>query len=204
MTLKLIMKHMGSCLPDQPFDAEIVSEENRIDIRLMEFDSSLFVSFVLSLESDLLIRAYADDDEGWTPIQPTWQLRVILGEIEYEARVVKLSSLGAGSRFSVTLTEFQPITRDYKITVNERLTRDPVFATELATETSERLRPPPNYTSWLDYAVDCMDTRSLEQAELWIDDPAQRYWPEGTTRRQMEQAVKIELAELRAQADVSK
>lgn len=63
-----------------------------------------------------------------------------------------------------------------------------------------KLSPPPGYTSWLDYAVDCMDTRSLEQQELWIDDPAQRHWPEGTTSEQMQQAVRDELAELRARA----
>lgn len=63
-----------------------------------------------------------------------------------------------------------------------------------------RLPPPPGYSTWLDYAVACMDTRSLEQEYLWIDDPAQRHWPEGTFREQMEQAVKEELAELRARA----
>lgn len=63
-----------------------------------------------------------------------------------------------------------------------------------------RLCPPPGYASWLDYAVDCMDTRSLEQQELWIDDPAQRHWPEGATREQMQQAVTDELAELRDRA----
>lgn len=59
------------------------------------------------------------------------------------------------------------------------------------------LVPPPGYSSWLDYAVDCMDTRSLEQEDLWVDDPAQRRWPEGTTREQFDQAVRAELAELR-------
>lgn len=37
------------------------------------------------------------------------------------------------------------------------------------------LRPPHDYKSWLDFAVDCMDTRSLEQEDLWIDDPIKRH-----------------------------
>ena len=75
------------------------------------------------------------------------------------------------------------------------------FAKSLAAESSGKIRPPPNYASWLDYAVDCMDTRSLEQEDLWISNPAQRYWPEGTTGEQMEQAAQYELAELRDHAN---
>jgi len=66
--------------------------------------------------------------------------------------------------------------------------------------TSTRLSPPPCYSTWLDYAVDCMDTRSLE-LELMFEDNSEKWrWPIGTTREQMDKAVREELAELRALA----
>lgn len=199
-TEKLIMKRMESWLPDQQFDFEINGEEKIVEIRLLAFDSSLFVSFVMSLESEHGIRAYEYDDGAWPQSQVAWKLRVSIGATEYLARVVKLLAFGH-ERFTVTLNEIYPFTHDFRITINERLVRDPEFATALAAESSKSLRPPPGYLTWLDYAVDCMDTRSLEQQELWIDAPAERHWPEGTTREQMQQAVMAELAELRARAN---
>ena len=45
-----------------------------------------------------------------------------------------------------------------------------------------------------------MDTRSLELDQLFEDHPSRQHWPEGTTHEHMKQAVKDELAELRARA----
>ncbi len=64
-----------------------------------------------------------------------------------------------------------------------------------------RLCPPPGYTSWLDYAVDCMDTRSLELESMFVDDQEKWHWPTGTTREHMDEAVRNELAELRLRAE---
>ena len=62
------------------------------------------------------------------------------------------------------------------------------------------LRPPEGYSSWLDYALDCLDTRSLEQEEAMNDNPDELHWPAGTTREQWREAAKAELGELRAKA----
>ncbi len=63
-----------------------------------------------------------------------------------------------------------------------------------------RLCPPPGYTSWLDYAVDFFDTRSLELESKFEDDPEKWHWPAGTTREHIHEAIRNELAELRLRA----
>ena len=62
------------------------------------------------------------------------------------------------------------------------------------------LRPPRGYSSWLDYAVATMDTRSLE-AEAMFDDTGPN-WPAGATRAMMIEAAREELRLLRR--DVNK
>lgn len=52
--------------------------------------------------------------------------------------------------------------------------------------------PPEGYTSWLDFAVDTMDTRTEEQERLWADTPV--------SRQAMRDAVRAELAALRRKA----
>lgn len=59
---------------------------------------------------------------------------------------------------------------------------------------TQRLIPPPGYASWIDYAVENMETRSLELENLF---DGEKHWPQGTTREQMHQAVQAELAEIR-------
>jgi len=59
---------------------------------------------------------------------------------------------------------------------------------------TQRLLPPPGYASWIDYAVENMETRSLELEALF---DGEKHWPQGTTREQMRQAVQAELAEIR-------
>lgn len=55
--------------------------------------------------------------------------------------------------------------------------------------------PPEGYASWLDFAVDTMDTRTEEQQRIWA----------GTaiSRQAMRDAVRAELAVLRRKADKS-
>lgn len=63
-----------------------------------------------------------------------------------------------------------------------------------------RLRPPEGFSSWLDYALDGLDTRSLEQDEALQDKPEALHWPAGTTRAQMREAAQAELKAFRAAA----
>lgn len=57
------------------------------------------------------------------------------------------------------------------------------------------LPPPTGYTSWLDYAVGTMDTRSLFNDLAWGREPQ---WSDDTSREQMEDAARAELALLRS------
>jgi len=52
--------------------------------------------------------------------------------------------------------------------------------------------PPEGYASWLDFAVDTMDTRAEEQERIWADAPV--------SRQAMRDAVRAELAALRRKA----
>lgn len=60
---------------------------------------------------------------------------------------------------------------------------------------SSPLPPPLGYVSWLDYAVATMDTRSLFNNLTW---GLESQWPDDTSREQMEDAVRAELAQLRS------
>lgn len=57
------------------------------------------------------------------------------------------------------------------------------------------LLPPTGYNSWLDYAVATMDTRSLFNDLAWGREPQ---WPDDTSREQMKDAARAELAQLRS------
>ncbi|CAL62355.1 Hypothetical protein HEAR2220 [Herminiimonas arsenicoxydans] len=59
-------------------------------------------------------------------------------------------------------------------------------------ESEKTLRPPEGYTSWLDYAVDTLDTRTLEIYKLFDDAPP--------GRDQILAAARRELDDLRAKA----
>ena len=61
---------------------------------------------------------------------------------------------------------------------------------------SERLAPPKGHASWLDYAIETMETRELFLEVCWGESP----WPDGTQRDDMRQAAKDELEELRRRA----
>lgn len=54
-------------------------------------------------------------------------------------------------------------------------------------------RLPPGYTSWLDYALDCIDIRSLELESLFNGDPT-------FSRDAVRRAARQELDELRNKA----
>lgn len=58
------------------------------------------------------------------------------------------------------------------------------------------LCPPPGYATWIDYAVENMDTRELLLECLFASE-AYEHWPEGTTREQMREAAQAELNEIR-------
>lgn len=60
------------------------------------------------------------------------------------------------------------------------------------------LAPPKGYDSWLDYAVDCTDTRSVELERLFEDGPYEAI----PTRKAMRQAVTAELKELQQRAGI--
>lgn len=55
--------------------------------------------------------------------------------------------------------------------------------------------PPTGYSSWLDFAVDTMETRAEEQERLWANTPV--------SRQSMRDAVRAELAALRLKAGES-
>lgn len=63
---------------------------------------------------------------------------------------------------------------------------------------ANRPPPPEGYATWLDYAVDCMDTRSVELERLFEEGVGAG----GPTRDEMDQAVRAELEELRRRAGV--
>ena len=102
-TITTRYKHSGSCLSDQTFHAEINWEENLIDVQLAAFDSALFLDFVRKLEFNHGIRAYTDDNDGWTPVQPSWQLKVRIGDMNFSATVARLMNMGPSVDFSVVL-----------------------------------------------------------------------------------------------------
>ncbi len=56
-----------------------------------------------------------------------------------------------------------------------------------------KLPPPPDFASWLEYAIATMDTRSLDNDISWGNAPQ---WPENTSREDMQEAARNELAEL--------
>lgn len=53
--------------------------------------------------------------------------------------------------------------------------------------------PPEGYATWLDFAVDTMDTRAEEQERIWAGTPV--------SRQAMRDAVRAELVALRRKAD---
>lgn len=63
---------------------------------------------------------------------------------------------------------------------------------EVLSDAEDKPTPPEGYASWLDFAVDTMDTRAEEQERLWADTPV--------SRQAMRNAVRAELAALRRKA----
>jgi len=60
---------------------------------------------------------------------------------------------------------------------------------EVRTDETDRPEPPDGYATWLDYAVETMDTRSQEIERLFLDKPV--------SRESMREAVRTELEALR-------
>lgn len=63
---------------------------------------------------------------------------------------------------------------------------------DVQADVADTLAPPDGYASWLDYAVDTMDTRAEEIDRLFTDKPI--------SRQSMRDAVRAELAALRRKA----
>jgi hypothetical protein len=59
------------------------------------------------------------------------------------------------------------------------------------------LPPPKGYSSWLDYAVATLETRSLHNDHAWGNQPQ---WPEGIDREDFRRAAAAELTKLRKPA----
>ena len=100
---KIYFKHMGSCLPDQPFDIEIDEEKKVVHVALKAFDTSLFTSFIERVKSEHGIRVYADDNEGWMPKRPEWQVFVMVGKVRYRTEIAKLMDITRCCEFGVVL-----------------------------------------------------------------------------------------------------
>jgi hypothetical protein len=63
---------------------------------------------------------------------------------------------------------------------------------EVQADAGDTPPPPEGYRSWLDFAVENMDTRTEEQERLWADKPV--------SRQAMRDAVRAELVALRRKA----
>lgn len=63
---------------------------------------------------------------------------------------------------------------------------------EIQPDSEDTPTPPEGYASWLDFAVDTMDTRAEEQERLWASTPI--------SRQAMRDAVRAELVALRRKA----
>lgn len=105
MKNKILFKHIGSCLGDMAVEYEIDERKKVVLVLIQHFDSALFMSLIEHLESKYGIRAYADDNDGWLPKRPEWQLLVQFGHTRYRAEVARLVDLTDGKRqdFAVAL-----------------------------------------------------------------------------------------------------
>jgi len=64
---------------------------------------------------------------------------------------------------------------------------------EVQPDTANLPTPPEGYATWLDFAVDTMDTRAEEQERIWAGTPV--------SRQAMRDALRAELVALRRKAD---
>ena len=100
LTIEKYLKHSMSCLPDAMFRITIDVEKRVVTIASQDFDSSLIGWLVTQiLPEQHGIKVYREDDAGWHPPRPTYDLRVRIGGeggIEMDAEVVRLSSAVGG------------------------------------------------------------------------------------------------------------
>ena len=100
LTIEMYLKHSMSCLPDAVFRITIDVENRAVTIASQDFDSSLIGWLVTQiLPEHHGIKVYREDDAGWNPPRPTYDLRVRIGGdggIEMDAEVVRLSSAAGG------------------------------------------------------------------------------------------------------------
>lgn len=99
-------KHYGSSLPDCDLEYAIDESLQTIVVTLTNFDSALFSSFIEHLERRHGIRAYADDNEAWTPKRPDWQLVVSIQNVPYKAKVARLIDLPGQPRGALGVALF--------------------------------------------------------------------------------------------------
>jgi hypothetical protein len=100
---KIRFKHMGSCLSDQEYEYQIDETNNVIRVTARQFDSSLFMGLVESIERDHKIKLHTDDNDGWSPARPTWKLTLDLNGVNYIVDAARLMNIGGNYNFSIVL-----------------------------------------------------------------------------------------------------
>ena len=110
LRIEKYLKHFMSCLPDAMFQISIDVEKRLVTIASEAFDSSLVGWLVTQILPDQHgIKVYREDDAGWHPPRPTYDLRVRIGGeggVEMDAEVVRLSA-STGGGVAVTLRDPQ-------------------------------------------------------------------------------------------------
>jgi hypothetical protein len=105
-TLKLWVKHTGSCLPDVGFEVEIDEQRKRVVVKTEAFDSALVAHLItVILPTDAGVVAFRDDSIGWVKPPAPYSLELQFGGQRFEASVVKLLPLGSASAPTATRLE---------------------------------------------------------------------------------------------------
>lgn len=108
LTFDKCLKHSGSCLPDSLFRVTVDPDRFLVTITSNAFDSHMLGWLVTQILPDEYgIKAYREDDSGWTPPPAPYDLRIQIGDkagIELEAQVVRLST-AIGGGVAVRLSE---------------------------------------------------------------------------------------------------
>jgi hypothetical protein len=107
LTVEKYLKHWGSFLPDALLRVTVDRDLFLVTVSSTAFDSHLLGWLVTRiLPEEHGIKAYRDDNAGWTPSPAPYDLRVRIGgeaHVELEAQVVRLSN-AVGGGVSVRLS----------------------------------------------------------------------------------------------------
>lgn len=87
----VVLKHSGSSLPDLPAHVIIDAAARVVTIEVDAIDSTLILTLVSTvLQEEHGVIAFSDDNAGWTPPAPLFQLRIHFEGRHYVAHVTKL------------------------------------------------------------------------------------------------------------------